>query len=221
MIRICSLLLALLATPLAADPRGPIHVIDGDTFDIGGTRVRLHGVDAPEQAQLCGEGTAQVWSCGAWVTQEVRARYEGRAARCTALGQDGYGRTLARCDVDGADLGRTLVSDGLAFAFRRYSMEYDLDEKRAVVALRGLHREEIDRPSDYRAGMRQAQAVANSAGAPEDCAIKGNISRKGERIFHAPGQEHYGATQISTAKGERWFCTEAEARAAGWRKARR
>jgi len=63
--------------------------------------------------------------------------------------------------------------------------------------------------------------VANSAGAPQGCAIKGNISRKGERIYHVPGQEHYGATRISTGKGERWFCSEAEARAAGWRRAKR
>ena len=44
---------------------------------------------------------------------------------------------------------------------------------------------------------------------------------KGERIYHVPGQENYGRTRISTSKGERWFCSEADARAAGWRRARR
>ncbi len=54
------------------------------------------------------------------------------------------------------------------------------------------------------------------------CSIKGNISQTtGERIYHVPGQEYYDATVISPQNGERWFCTEAEARAAGWRKARR
>ncbi|UVC11712.1 hypothetical protein IHQ71_00360 [Rhizobium sp. TH2] len=53
------------------------------------------------------------------------------------------------------------------------------------------------------------------------CAIKGNISYNGgEKIFHVPGQEYYAATNITHLKGERWFCSEAEARAAGWRKAR-
>jgi hypothetical protein len=52
------------------------------------------------------------------------------------------------------------------------------------------------------------------------CNIKGNISASGERIFHVPGQRYYQATRISAARGERWFCSEAEARNAGWRRAR-
>lgn len=53
------------------------------------------------------------------------------------------------------------------------------------------------------------------------CLIKGNISfETGERIYHLPGQEFYDVTIIDTSEGERWFCTEAEAQAAGWRKAR-
>lgn len=54
------------------------------------------------------------------------------------------------------------------------------------------------------------------------CNIKGNISiNTGERIYHVPGQEHYWETKISPQYGERWFCSEAEAVAAGWRKAKR
>jgi hypothetical protein len=57
---------------------------------------------------------------------------------------------------------------------------------------------------------------------PRSCDIKGNISiETGERIYHVPGQKYYAATRISPQYGERWFCSEAEARAAGWRKARR
>jgi len=52
------------------------------------------------------------------------------------------------------------------------------------------------------------------------CTIKGNISRRGERIYHVPGDRYYAATVIDIAKGERWFCSEAEARAAGWRRAK-
>ena len=53
------------------------------------------------------------------------------------------------------------------------------------------------------------------------CAIKGNVSiNSGERIYHVPGQEFYDETRISFRHGERWFCSEAEARQAGWRKAR-
>jgi hypothetical protein len=52
------------------------------------------------------------------------------------------------------------------------------------------------------------------------CAIKGNISSSGERIYHMPGQRYYDKTHISVIKGERWFCTEQEAVDAGWRKAK-
>jgi hypothetical protein len=61
-----------------------------------------------------------------------------------------------------------------------------------------------------------------SSGASGTCNIKGNISiNTGEHIYHVPGQEHYWETRISPHYGERWFCSETEARAAGWRKARR
>lgn len=52
------------------------------------------------------------------------------------------------------------------------------------------------------------------------CVIKGNISKSGERIYHVPGQRYYDVTVISPERGERWFCSEAEARRAGWRKAK-
>ena len=52
------------------------------------------------------------------------------------------------------------------------------------------------------------------------CLIKGNISRNGNRIYHVPGQKDYDKTKITEGKGERWFCTEDEAQAAGWRRAR-
>ena len=54
--------------------------------------------------------------------------------------------------------------------------------------------------------------------APSDCRIKGNISLEGERIYHVPGGEWYAETRIDELEGERWFCSEEEARAAGWRK---
>jgi len=54
------------------------------------------------------------------------------------------------------------------------------------------------------------------------CDIKGNISvSNGEKIYHLPGQEYYDATSIDRRYGERWFCSEAEAREGGWRRAYR
>lgn len=62
-----------------------------------------------------------------------------------------------------------------------------------------------------------ASASAEEADA---CNIKGNVNTRGERIYHMPGQKYYAETRISASHGERWFCSEAEARAAGWRRSR-
>lgn len=52
------------------------------------------------------------------------------------------------------------------------------------------------------------------------CNIKGNVSTRGEKIYHVPGQRYYAETRISASHGERWFCSEQEARAAGWRRSK-
>ena len=207
--------LALSFAPVFAGPTGPIRVIDGDTFDIGGARVRLHGIDAPEQDQTCTTPSGEGWACGAWVTRQVAARYQGRTAFCEQLDTDRYDRIVARCSVDGQDIGQTLVGEGLALAYRRYSMAYDLDEKAAAVNRRGLHAGQFEQPATFRQGNPAPQGAA-----AHNCRIKGNIS-KGGRIYHLPHQRDYNRTRITTAKGERWFCSTDEARAAGWRAARR
>lgn len=63
-----------------------------------------------------------------------------------------------------------------------------------------------------------AQSVRTIRSLSGACRIKGNISRSGERIYHVPGGRWYERTRINPSKGERWFCSEEEARAAGWRK---
>lgn len=217
MLRICSIfVLTCLALPAQADPSGAIRVIDGDTIMVGKTKVRLHGIDAPELGQPCTDAQGVSWDCGTWVAREVRARWQGQRATCTTRDRDRYGRAVATCHVGQTDIGRSLVSDGLALAYRKYSMAYDLDEKAAVVAGRGLHGHEMQRPSRYR-NAPTPDTTTDRAG----CVIKGNISRSGNRIYHVPGQEHYDRTRIRTEYGERWFCSESEARRAGWRKARR
>ncbi len=112
-------------------------------------------------------------------------------------------------------MGAVLVTRGLARAYLRYSDRYAEIEKAAVVAGRGIFGSDMAAPEAHR---EQGAAVAQTA--PAGCVIKGNISANG-RIYHLPGQEHYDRTRIDEARGERWFCSEAEAQAAGWRRARR
>lgn len=188
MLRI-SLLIVLTLFPVMAMAQGfggPVRVIDGDTLDVGATRVRLHGIDAPELGQTCTNPDGAAWDCGTWVADEVRARIGGRHARCETVDTDRYGRTVATCTVARQDVGRMLVVDGLALAYRTYSMAYALDEKRAVISGRGLHAYRFDRPADYRRAVR-AERAAQTAAPDPNCPIKGNISRSGTRIHHLPG----------------------------------
>lgn len=215
MIRFCSLLL-LLATPVAADFRGTIDVVDGDTLHVGEVTVRLHGIDAPEVDQSCDDADGQPWMCGAFVQSLVRETYQGQTANCEEVDRDRYGRSVAKCHVNGRDIGEDIVSSGWAAAYRRYSMDYDQAEKTAQGRGIGLWAGSMQSPAAYRADQRTTSAPDV---APGGCAIKGNISSSGQ-IYHMPHNRDYGKTRISTANGERWFCTEAEAQAAGWRAAR-
>ena len=218
MLRFCSVLV-LLVLPIAAfgDVVGRVKVIDGDTVRVAGTVIRLHGIDAPELDQTCRTQDQADFPCGTWVRDLLRAEFENKRARCVAIDTDRYGRVVAKCRVRRIDIGEWLVSEGLAFAYRSYSLDYDLDEKRAFISGRGLHRFKVQGPSEF----RKAKAVNRSANAPKQgCAIKGNISSSG-RIYRMPGQAFYNETSIRTDKGERWFCSEADAKQAGWRKARR
>jgi hypothetical protein len=141
--------------------------------------------------------------------------YGGKRAICREVDQDRHGRVVARCEIAGRDVGQQLVSEGLAFAYRKYSMAYDLDEKGAAINDRGLHASRVQSPAQYRATRAKGRIPLDA-----NCVIKGNITKNG-RIFHVPGQRDYERTGINLAKAERWFCSEQRARAAGWRKARR
>ena len=204
-----------LALPAAADVTGTVRVIDADTIDVGQPRVRLHAIDAPELDQTCLTEHGLAFACGEWVSAQVAARFGGARARCTRTDTDRYGRTVATCQVNGVDMGQEIVANGWAFAYRRYGMDYDLDEKSAYIADRGLHGFRVQSPAQFRQTRTKGRIPPDPA-----CRIKGNISKNGQ-IFHVPGQEFYERTGINTAKGERWFCTPAQARAAGWRAARR
>lgn len=190
------------------------EVVDGDTLTLDGARVRLWGVDAPEQGQSCQrEGLA--YPCGQAASQALRDWIGGRAISCVEIEKDQYGRSVARCVVGGEDVGGWLVAQGHALDYRRHSAgAYASAEASARAAARGMHAGTFEPAWDWRRARRNAlpeQAAPQSA-----CAIKGNINAKGARYYHSPGMRSYAKTRIDEAAGERWFCSEAEARAAGW-----
>ncbi len=218
-------LLSLAPAASAADLIGQASIIDGDTIEIHGQRIRLFGIDAPEHDQLCEAGGNQ-YRCGQQASFALADQIGKQAVDCAPRDVDQYGRVVAVCSAAGEDLNAWMVRQGWALAYRHYSTAYVPDEDAARLAGDGIWRGTFDAPWDWRQGKRQgaaqvqSQAPVSSAAVVGQCVIKGNISSKGERIYHVPGGPYYDATVIDTAKGERWFCTEAEAVAAGWRKSK-
>lgn len=189
------------------------HVTDGDTINDGQTIYRLEGIDAPESGQKCNRKGGGSWSCGKAATARINELVIGQAINCIANGHDDYGRTLAVCRNETQELNATMVTEGLAWAFRKYSPAYIQIEELAHAAKRGVWQTNTETPWDYR--NRRWQSASQTA--PAGCPIKGNINRKGERIYHAPWSRNYDRTRVNVAKDERWFCSEGEATKAGWR----
>lgn len=193
-------------------------VVDGDTIKVrtaAGTRtVRVIGIDTPELkgAQCYAQQAASR------MQSLVQGKQVRLAADPTQGDTDRYGRLLRHVQLpDGRSVAELLIAGG-------FGREYTYAKPYAGQAA-------------YRAAQATAQAArlgiwASGCTGPGgavppprpqpsgSCLIKGNISSSGEKIYHLPGQRHYDVTKINTAKGERWFCTEAEAVRAGWRPAR-
>lgn len=191
---------------------GQATVIDGDTIEVSGTRIRLEGIDAPEAGQSCKRRLLGRWACGTAATAALTRMLDGRAVRCDPRGTDKYGRMLAVCFADGRDVNAQMVREGHAWAFIKYSEAYVTEEAKARTERRGVWQAETETPWDFRA-KKWAGAEQKS---PEGCAIKGNVTKNG-RIYHMPWSPWYGRIHIDVEKGKRWFCSEAEAIAAGWR----
>lgn len=192
---------------------GRAEIIDGDTIDVAGARIRLYGIDAPEKGQRCNGVGGGTWPCGEAAIAKLAELAEGKQVSCISHGLDDYDRVLAVCTAGTIELNAEMVRQGLAWAFVRYSKDYVGIEASARSKEVGIWPAPSEPPWDYRAKRWEVAAQV----APNGCPIKGNISRNGERIYHPPWSPWYDRTKVSTDKGERWFCSEREALDAGWR----
>jgi endonuclease YncB( thermonuclease family) len=156
MIARATILTVLLASPaMAEDIIGRASVIDGDTIEIHGRRIRLQGIDAPETRQSCTKTNGEPWRCGVQASIALSDYLGASAITCSTLSNDRYGRALATCTKAGDDIGQWLVASGHAVAYRRYSAAYVKDESIARDAGIGIWAGTFETPEEYRRSARR------------------------------------------------------------------
>ncbi|MFC3529497.1 thermonuclease family protein [Paracoccus mangrovi] len=142
------------------DLQGVASVIDGDTIEIHGTRIRLNGIDAPESGQRCQNARGTAWRCGQQAALALSDRIGRRQVNCQQTDTDRYGRVVADCFAGGENLNRWMVREGWAVAYRQYSTAYIAAEDDARTGQRGIWQGRFDMPWDWRAERRSGQNVA-------------------------------------------------------------
>ena len=142
--------------PLAgAQVTGRASVVDGDTLEINGQRIRLWGIDAPEARQTCTR-SRDTYRCGQVAANQLDRRIAGRPVVCVQQDVDRYRRVVARCAVAGADLGGWLVREGYAVRYPEYAgLSYVAEETTAQRAGRGVWAGSFEQPWDWRRSRRR------------------------------------------------------------------
>jgi endonuclease YncB( thermonuclease family) len=139
---------------------GRARVIDGDTIEIRGQRIRIFGIDAPEQDQTCERSGGVTWSCGAEATRLLRQLVGLQVIDCQVRTIDVYGRFVARCSAAGNDLAGAMVRSGLAIRAGHHS-DYAADEASARSGRLGNWSGSFQNPRDWRAAHHDGGRAAD------------------------------------------------------------
>ena len=130
---------------------GRARVIDGDSLEVAGVRIRLFGIDAPERDQDCHDGNGKSYACGHAAQRALIATIAGRSVTCTPVEVDRYNRDVATCLADDLDLGEAMVRGGHALDYPRHSRgRYAAAEREARDARRGMWAGTFERPATWR-----------------------------------------------------------------------
>lgn len=202
---------------IGTEPRekvnGRARAVSGDTLSVAGRLIRLEGIEAPELAQTCRNSRGRSWRCGR-AAQRRLAIMTGRKRVSCEIAETGTPRLYGgRCTISDTDIAESLVKTGYVFARSGVlGSTYGTAEAEARSAKLGVWRGANERPAAFR---EKRWAKAKQA-APSGCPIKGRIVRRA-KVYVLPWSPGYVRARVSTRRGERWFCSENEAIAAGWR----
>ncbi len=219
-----------------------VVVKDGGTLRLAGVTYRLDGIDAPELDQMCIDEHADAWACGVEARDQLTKLIGGRAVRCEDLGVGAINRIrhIGICTVDGetSTLNQLVVRQGFALNFEPYARgRFKDDEAGAKDNRRGLWKGCFAAPYEFRRGRKDGALLGDSCRPDKDheiravlfpehpvmppgCSIKGKFAVRARvtgnvGVYHLQGCRSYpGMTEPN-----RWFCSEEDAQASGFRKA--
>jgi endonuclease YncB( thermonuclease family) len=150
-------LLSVVVMPLPVMGESPIsgaaRVIDGDTLEVDGRLIHLHGIDAPETGQVCALN-GQPSPCGREATNLLRRLTDGQVVACREVDRDRHGRIIAKCKAGWMDLGAEMVTMGMAVAYLRNSDDYLRNYREARGTGVGIFAGEFIEPEQWRKGER-------------------------------------------------------------------
>jgi endonuclease YncB( thermonuclease family) len=128
-----------------------LKIVDGDTIHLNGEKIRFTGIDTPELKQTCiKDGVKDL--CGITAKHILIEKIGDNKVECISEGKDRYKRTLAECFVNNESLSSYLVRSGYAFAYRKYSKKFILDEDYAKANKLGMWAMTFQYPWDFRKG---------------------------------------------------------------------
>lgn len=137
---------------------GQASIVDGDTVEIHGHRIRLFGIDTPEKRQPCWDASGSEYRCGQKAAFVLSDFIGNSPVSCEERDIDRYGRVVGRCFVRGKDVNEYMVRSGFAMAYRRYASDYIGAELEARNNKRGLWSGAFQAPWDWRREKRRGQA---------------------------------------------------------------
>ena len=126
-----------------------VKVVDGDTINLNGQKIRFSGIDTPEINQVCNKND-EIIKCGILAKELLISMIGNNKVKCVNEGVDRYKRILAECFVNNQSLSKYLVREGFAFAYRKYSTKFIEDENYAKKNKKGMWSMTFEYPWDYR-----------------------------------------------------------------------
>jgi endonuclease YncB( thermonuclease family) len=234
------LILALFASGPSLAANASAH--DGGTIDVGGVTYRLGSIDAPAPDQVCIDDHADSWACGAEARDQLASLIGDRDVHCEDLGPDTvYNKwRLGICTAgnDTTSLNQLLVRRGLAMNVTTAAQNrFGADESEAKNNRRGLWKGCFVAPQEFRAGKKDGALLGGACRAdkdreirealfPQDSAMPSGCAIKGKYALRAHVTGNIGIYHLQACRSypamtnpDRWFCSEDDAKAAGFRKA--